>query len=369
MKIVWEDAMNATERDLLRERDRVEALHSAGLLGSPKEEAFDRITRLITSVMDVPIAAFSLVDESRQWFKSIYGLDLEDTPRAQAFCAYTILSDSFVVPDALADHRFATNPLVVGAPHLRAYAGVPIHYGEHKIGALCGIDTKPRQFSEKQMSLLRDLADVVQDYVNWRISSRAELDGILKATINALTRTMEMRDPYTAGHEERTGRIAVAIGQELGWTKHRLDGLWLASAVHDTGKMSIPLDLLKKPDRLSAAEFEIIRAHPSTGYRILQTISFPWPIADIVHQHHEKLDGTGYPNGLSGNRILPEAQIVSIADIVESMWLDRPYRTGLGIDAALKEVERLSGSKLDPELCRVCLKLFRQDGFHLLSQN
>lgn len=347
---------------------RLQSLRDLEILDSEREERFDRITRIVSRILDVPMSAISLVDAHRQWFKSAQGILLSETPRSQAFCDYTIRqSDPLIVSDATADPRFASNPLVTGAPEIRSYAGAPIYFGNHRIGSLCGIDVRPRIFSADQIDSLKDLAAVVQDEMSMRLATHYEIDKALKSTISAMSSTLEMRDPYTAGHEARTGEIAIAIGRALGWAHNRIEGLWLAATVHDTGKISIPIEILTKTSKLSRGERLLMEEHPDTGYRILKDIKFPWPIADIVRQHHEKLDGSGYPQGLSGNDILPEAQVVAIADIVESMALDRPYRRGLGLDAGLSEIQRLSGQKLDNELVRIATKLFTEDGFTLSS--
>ncbi len=146
-------------------------------------------------------------------------------------------------------------------------------------------------------------------------------------------------------------------------TKERLHSLSLAAIVHDLGKIQVPVEILTKPARLNAAEFALVKRHPQAGYEILKAIDFPWPIADIVVQHHEYLDGSGYPYGLKGEQILPEARVLTVADIVESMSADRPYRAALGIDAAIAEIMRLRGSKLDAEVVHACVRVLKRGEF------
>jgi HD-GYP domain-containing protein (c-di-GMP phosphodiesterase class II) len=146
----------------------------------------------------------------------------------------------------------------------------------------------------------------------------------------------------------------------MGWTEDRLEGLRIAAMVHDIGKISIPAEILTKLDRLTPKEWALIKEHPDSSYAILKEIPFTWPIAEIVRQHHEKLDGSGYPQGLKGDAILPEAKILAVADIVEAMASDRPYRATLGLEFALKEIEGLAGTLLDAEVVRVCARLFRE---------
>ena len=174
---------------------------------------------------------------------------------------------------------------------------------------------------------------------------------------------MEMRDPYTAGHQSRVAEIAVAIGKEMGWPEGRLQGLRVAAQVHDIGKISIPAEILTKPGKLNEGERAMINGHSETGYTILKDIPFAWPIAEIVRQHHEKLDGSGYPRGLKADEILPEAKILTVADIVEAMASYRPYRPGIKLKIVLEQIEKDAGTLLDTEVVRICLNLFRKKHF------
>jgi PAS domain S-box-containing protein len=191
-------------------------------------------------------------------------------------------------------------------------------------------------------------------------NTQRQLTEALSAMVAPMVAAMEMRDPYTAGHESRVADIAVAIGTKMGWSEERLHGLRVAAQVHDIGKISIPAEILTKPTRLSAGEWGLIREHPETGYTILKDIPFAWPIAEIVHQHHERLNGSGYPLGLKEDAILPEAKVLAVADVVEAMASHRPYRPAIKLNIVLKQIERDAGSLLDAEAVRVCAALFRE---------
>ena len=184
----------------------------------------------------------------------------------------------------------------------------------------------------------------------------------MRQTIEALSAALESRDPYTAGHERQVAAIAVAIAGRMGLDPFRIEGLGLAATVHDIGKIQIPLRILSKPGRLSDIEFNLIKTHPTVGYDILRTLNLPWPVADMVYQHHEYLDGSGYPCGLSGDEIMLEARILTVADIVESMSSPRPYRPALGLNAALQELRRLRGTRLDATVVDACLSLYEDAG-------
>lgn len=192
-----------------------------------------------------------------------------------------------------------------------------------------------------------------------------QLECAMKGTLQAVSNMVEMRDPYTAGHERRVGLIAKAIGQELGWSAERCDTLEMAGLVHDIGKIAIPAEILSKPSRLNALEMELVRGHAQAGYDILKDIPFAVPIADIIHQHHERLDGSGYPQHLSGAQILPEARVLGVADVIESMAAHRPYRPALGIMAALEEIERGKDSLYDAAVVEAAQRLIREKGYHL----
>jgi PAS domain S-box-containing protein len=187
----------------------------------------------------------------------------------------------------------------------------------------------------------------------------------LGATIQAIAVIVERRDPYTAGHQRRVADLARAIATEMNLPIEMIDGIRMAAAIHDLGKISVPVEILSKPTKLSGIEFNLIKIHSQSGYDILKDIDFPWPIARIVLEHHERQDGSGYPNGLTGDKLLMESRILIVADVVESMASHRPYRPGLGIDAALAEISKNRGILYDPAVADACLGLFREKGFQL----
>jgi putative nucleotidyltransferase with HDIG domain len=205
------------------------------------------------------------------------------------------------------------------------------------------VDERTRKLRESQDQLRRSLLDF----------------------ITAISATIEIRDPYTAGHQRRVAHLAMAIARELKLPEDQIEGLNLAGLVHDFGKIRVPAEILSKPGLLNDLECALIRQHPETGYDILKSIDFPWPIAQTVLQHHERLDGSGYPNGLKENEILPEAKVIAVADVVEAMISHRPYRAGLGLDAALEEITRHRGTLYDTAAADACVKLFREQGYSL----
>jgi len=180
------------------------------------------------------------------------------------------------------------------------------------------------------------------------------------ATIQVMVSAVETRDPYTAGHQIRSADLARAIATEMGLPHEKIEGIRVAGSIHDIGKLSIPAEILSKPTRLTKIEFSLIKEHVKKGYEMLKDVESPWPLAEIVYQHHERMDGSGYPRNLKGEEILIEARILTVADVVEAMASHRPYRPGLGIDAAIEEISKERGILYDPEVVDACVKLFQE---------
>ncbi|MCU7919745.1 MAG: response regulator [Candidatus Thiodiazotropha sp. (ex Epidulcina cf. delphinae)] len=184
-------------------------------------------------------------------------------------------------------------------------------------------------------------------------------------TIAAISLTLEKRDPYTSGHQKRVAVIAAAIAADLGLDDNCIEGIRLGALIHDIGKINIPAEIQTRPGKLSNAEMKLVTAHSEIGHEIIRGIDLPWPVADMVRQHHERLDGSGYPDGLGADQICREAKILMVADVVEAIASHRPYRPALGIEAALDEIRSSRGERYDPEVVDSCLRLFEQQGFLL----
>jgi PAS domain S-box-containing protein/putative nucleotidyltransferase with HDIG domain len=255
---------------------------------------------------------------------------------------------------------------------------LPIASAQGDIGVLAVYGQHPDTFGTQEVELLeqlaKDLAFAVDDLrlreqleqsVLERQRQSDRLETVFERAITAIAATVERRDPYTAGHEQRVAKLSVAIGSKMGMTDKQLQGLRLAALVHDLGKIQIPFEILNKPGALTRLEYQLVQGHAEAGYEILRGLEFPWPLADIVRQHHERLDGSGYPQGLRGEEILIEAKVLAVADVVESMSSHRPYRASLGTEAALQELEQQWGTRLDPDVVDACVALFRHDGFCL----
>lgn len=166
-----------------------------------------------------------------------------------------------------------------------------------------------------------------------------------------------MRDPYTYGHQKRVADISVAIAKQMGLSENTIEGIYFAALIHDVGKIQVPAELLSKPSKLTKAEFNLIKTHPRVGYQLMKEVDFPWPIAELIYQHHEKMNGTGYPRKLSGDRILLGARIIGVADVLEAMSSHRPYRPALGLEKALEEINKNKGILFDTDVVDACMKV------------
>jgi HD-GYP domain-containing protein (c-di-GMP phosphodiesterase class II) len=193
------------------------------------------------------------------------------------------------------------------------------------------------------------------------------LKKIIGGTVMAIAMTVEKRDPYTSGHQQRVAELSRAIGKEMGLADDQVEGLSIASAIHDIGKISLPAEILSKPSQLNSMEMSLIQTHSQAGYDILKNVDFPWPVANIVLQHHERMDGTGYPHHLAGDAILREARIVGVADVVETMSSHRPYRPSRGLDSALDEISAQSGILYDRDAVDACLALMHERRFEFTA--
>jgi putative nucleotidyltransferase with HDIG domain len=185
----------------------------------------------------------------------------------------------------------------------------------------------------------------------------------MEGTVRAIAYTVETRDPYTAGHQRRVTKLACTIGEEMKLSKDQVEGLRMSGELHDIGKIHVPAEILSKPGKISEAEYEIIKTHSQVGHDILRTIEFPWPVAKIVLQHHERINGSGYPSGLKGKDILLEAKILAVADVIEAMATHRPYRPALSIQEALEEISKNKGKLYDSKVADICLKVFKEKKF------
>ena len=220
------------------------------------------------------------------------------------------------------------------------------------------------QGSDCDMVNIRDITDrkqMEQDFGRTLESLRKAVG----TTIQVMVSAVEARDPYTAGHQLRSADLCRSIATEMGLSREQIDGIRIAASIHDIGKLSIPADILGKPIKLNTLELSLVKDHARKGYEMLKDVESPWPLAQIIYQHHERMDGSGYPRNLKGEAILIESRILAVADVVEAMSSHRPYRPSLGIEEALKEIASHKGVLYDNDVVNACLRLFREKSYHL----
>jgi|GEM_PF-1377552 len=291
--------------------------------------------------------------------------------------------ESLIVDDTRSDFRHFKGVDKKTGYEIRSVLGVPLISRGKSIGVIQVVDTAPGVFDSTHQILLEWLAasaaiaidnarlfERARNEIRKKEKAKAKLDKsvqtlhrTLNGTIQAITLIVEIKDPYTAGHQRRVALLAKAIGEKLGLSKDRIETLRIAGLIHDIGKMATPTAILSKPGILNKNEFALIEGHAEVGYQILKEVAFPCPVAEVVYQHHERMDGTGYPRGLSGNDILLEARILNVADVVEAMASHRPYRAAHGIPSALAEIDGLKEMRYDSEVVTACMDIFQSGNF------
>jgi HD-GYP domain-containing protein (c-di-GMP phosphodiesterase class II) len=228
---------------------------------------------------------------------------------------------------------------------------------ENKNELLAKCENDKMELTEKTLNLASETGISGPDVISsdlWKVKR------VFEQVVSAMVKTMEVRDPYTAGHQARVSRICVEIAAAMGFSVSRIKGIELAASIHDIGKLAIPNELLSKPGRLNPAEFEMIKTHSMVGYDIIKDIEFPWPIATMILQHHERANGSGYPYGLNGLDIMLEARILSVADVIEAMSSNRPYRAALGIEIAIEEITKNKNVLYDGNVVDACLRCYKE---------
>lgn len=293
-----------------------------------------------------------------------------DSPEGQGPTGRAVREDRPVsAQDITRDPRYEPWREVALKHGFKASLALPLHLEDGVWGTLNLYAEEPFAFSDLEIDLLTELATDLAYGIQYRRTEEAyrqqaaRATKALEGTVRALAQVTEYSDPYTAGHQGRVAELARAIAETLGWDQEAAWGVEMGGWVHDIGKMAIPSGILNKSGPLSPQEFELIKTHCAIGRDMVAGIEFPWPVAAMIHQHHERIDGSGYPQGLSGDQMAPEARILAVADVMEAMCAHRPYRPALGAEQALAAIEERKGTGFDPEVVEACVHLFRNKGF------
>ncbi|HEX8989362.1 MAG TPA: HD domain-containing phosphohydrolase [Rhodocyclaceae bacterium] len=348
---------------------------------SDEDELLHNMCRVVVEVGEFALAWVGIVEESgviRSVAKhgscggliDAVGLEGSDAEEARRPVVLAVSSgETHVVQDISESSSPGWRDQALSCGY-RSAISLPLRVAGKIIGALSIYASEPGAFGSEEVSLLTELAgDLGFGIATIRVRAEREedarkLERALEDTIQAIATTIEARDPYTAGHQRRVAQLAAAIAREMGLAEHRVTGVLRGAEIHDIGKIYIPSEILSRPGRLSSTEFSLIKIHPQVGYDIVKEIDFPWPVAAMILQHHERLDGSGYPRGLKGSdQIILEAKILAVADVVDAMVSHRPYRAALGVDAALDEIVRNRGALYDENVVDICVRLFREMNF------
>jgi HD-GYP domain-containing protein (c-di-GMP phosphodiesterase class II) len=367
-----------TEEKLMQNYDTQNALNSLLHLSLENVSLDEIFNRTISLIFSIPWLVFEsrgsifLVEENPSVLLMKAQNNLAEpikkmcnqVPFGRCLCGRAALTQEIQFADCLDDR------------HENIYNGISEH-GHYcvpivtagKTSGVINIYVKQGHCQEKkEEEFLSAIADTLSGIILRKMTEKElqqsfdKLHHAMAGTIHALAAATEMRDPYTAGHQKRVANLARSIATEMNLSHDMIEGIRIAATIHDIGKIYVPAEILSKPTKLTSIEFDLIKTHPQGAYDILKDIEFPWPIAQIVLQHHERLNGSGYPQGLKSDQILQEAKIIAVADVVEAMATHRPYRPGLGIDAALDEIKKNSGIFYDPIVVTTCLLVF-QKGF------
>ncbi len=328
-------------------------------------EAVDAGKRIVPVAADGPASAF-LDSATITWDDSEHGKGPSGT------CIKT--GNPAVVEDTREDARANTWRPLLDEFGIRSAVCIPILLDQGPTFVLQLNCAEPDSFAAEEMETYElvgrvlslalksfDLNFLFAQSESARQQIAGRLETALHGTIAALIEVVEKRDPYTAGHQQRVAELSVAIGAEMGISGERLEGIYIGASIHDIGKIGVPTEILSKPGRLDDAEIALIRRHAKIGHDIVETIDFGWPVEKIVHQHHERWDGSGYPQGLAGEEIAPEARIVAVADVIESMGTNRPYRPSIPWPRVLEEIRDGSGSRYEPAVVDAALRVLDRD--------
>ena len=375
-------ARDVTARKQLEEaRAAIRGANVALVHATSEDDLLNRICRVVVdqtryhfawvglSDPDLPLGArVTAFGDPPAFFDALEHLGGKGTYRGPLLMALEtnevqVVHDVAALPEAMAWRRLA---LDYG---YRSALALPLLFSEHEHGVLAIYSEDPNVFTAEAVGVLTELASDLSYGVGAlraradRVTYRARFEASLEAVVGALAAAAELRDPYTAGHQRRVAELAAAIATELGVDPQLAAGIRVAALIHDIGKLVVPADILSRPGRLSETEFAMIKVHPQAGHDVVVGIDFPWPVAQMVLQHHERLDGSGYPLGLRGEEISIGARVIAVADTVEAMQSHRPYRPALGIDSALQAIAAGRATLFAPDVVDACTRLFTEQSF------
>jgi PAS domain S-box-containing protein/putative nucleotidyltransferase with HDIG domain len=339
------------------------------------DELFQLIQRLLGTIIDTRNFFVALRAKGERAISLAYFVDEKDDfkslPSGKTLTSYVVEHNcSLLVTENDARQMMHSGKIDLVETPAKVWLGVPLRVKDDVIGALVVQNyDDPLTYTRKDLDIL--------EFVSERMAAaieRKRVDEEMKMSIERLKKTstsiiftmakiLELRDPYTAGHQQRVARLACAIAREMGLTEEEVDGVFMAALIHDIGKIYVPAEILNRPAKLNETEMDLVKTHPNIGYDIVKEIDFSQPVDSIVVQHHERIDGSGYPNGIDGKDIILQARILAVADVVEAMASHRPYRPALSLDETLGEIDRCRDTLYDSRVVDACMKVFRDNNF------
>ena len=383
--ITEKEKLDADLKSKLRELRLVSEMNKALLHAKSEEELLNSYCRIVVEVGGYRMACVGFAEKGPEmriaplifaghedgYFSGIEPLwDDSELGHGPAGEAVRTLQQ-VVVDDIATDPRMKPWRKAALDRGYRAQIAFPFTLSDSTVGIMSAYAESRGRITETERTLMEQISlqlgygiDTLRMITEQR-KFQESLNASLEQIIAVIAETIDRRDPYTAGHQRRVAELCVRIAQRLSLSECRIQGLRLAASIHDLGKIAIPLEILTYPAKLSAAQFNLLKEHSQIGYDIVRNIQFPWPIADMILQPHERLDGSGYPHGLRSEEILFESKILAVADVVEAMSSHRPYRAACGIDQALAEVTSLSGKLYEPSVVDACVELFREEGYKM----
>lgn len=362
----------------------INAINKELLVATNERDLFQKICNILTRLKGVSFAWVGLKQSDYTILPVAWsGIEKKDlapillrwdeSEKGNGLIGTAIRERGFAIShDLLHDTKIASYRKLIKKRILKSALAVPLLCNQEVMGAIVIFSDIKDYFSDEIVALLCDAAkEVTLAVTSLRLGSELQATNyklnVIKQSLQSIIDTIliitEIRDPYTGGHERGVTKIATAIAQKLGWSIDRIEGLKIMCYLHDVGKIAVPIEILSKPGKLSAEEFSIIKTHAQVGHDILKNIYFPWPVADVVLQHHERMDGSGYPRGLKGEEILFETRILSVCDVIDAICNHRPYRPALGIDKALLEIITHKGTLYDPDVVDACIQLYTEKAY------
>lgn len=366
--IIAEEERKAKIKDLVSMQRIIRGINELLIIEKDEKTLFEFICDLLTTYDNIKIALIAFLNGNIDQFSKVYVKGDENLLKLHKFSINDKVFTPFKTKEIFLDNKFMDK---IFNEEIKSVASVPIFYDSDLVGILAIFSKKENFFFEEILMFLKEISINISLAIR-DIKQRKKIDELLNRVKNALfdlsisiSKLVELKDPHTINHGLNVGNLAVKIGEKLNLDKERLEFLYIASILHDIGKIVVPTEILNKPSKLTSVEYEIVKTHPKIAYDYLKDIKLPLPIGEIVLQHHERENGSGYPNGLKKDEILLEAKIIGLAEVVHAMCSFKPYRPAYKLEEALNYIKKESGNLFNKEVVDACIEVFKE-GFSFI---